>query len=131
MSNVEFINPSTLVPPTGYTHVVTVTNGKMVHIAGQVGLDATGNLVGEGDPRAQCEQVFKNLQSALEAAGATFHHVIKLNFYLTDVAHMPTYMEVGGQYINLAQPPASTVVQVASLFPPIFLLEIEAVAVVP
>jgi enamine deaminase RidA (YjgF/YER057c/UK114 family) len=76
----RFINPETMHRPTGYTHVVEVTGGRPVYIAGQVALDPTGALVGPGDVRAQARQVFDNLRLALQAVGATFEQVVKLNY---------------------------------------------------
>jgi enamine deaminase RidA (YjgF/YER057c/UK114 family) len=130
MSNIEIFNPPTIAAPKGYSHVAVVTSGKIVFIAGQVALAPDGTFVGEGDPRAQAEQVFRNLQAALEAAGGNFSHVVKLNFYVTDVAHLPIYREVRDQFIDTARPPASTAVEVRSLFRPECLIEIEAVAAI-
>lgn len=131
MSNIEFINPPTIAPATGYTHVAVVTSGRLVFIAGQVSIAPDGTFVGEDDPQAQAEQVFRNLQSALEAAGGDFSHVVKLTFYFTDVGHLPIYREVRDRFINIAQPPASTAVEVRSLFRPECLIEVEAVAAIP
>jgi enamine deaminase RidA (YjgF/YER057c/UK114 family) len=131
MSNFEILNPPTIAKANGYSHVAVVTSGRIVFIAGQVAFAPDGTFVGEGDPRAQAEQVFMNLQSALEAAGGDFSHVVKLNFYVTDVTHLPFYREVRDQYINTAQPPASTAVEVRNLFRPECLIEIEAVAAIP
>jgi enamine deaminase RidA (YjgF/YER057c/UK114 family) len=103
----------------------------MIYIAGQVALDAAGHVVGPGDVRAQARQVFENLKAALEAAGATFADVIKLNFYLLDVAHLPALREVRDAYVNTQRPPASTAVQVSRLARDEFLLEVEAVAATP
>src|SRR5688572_987740 len=64
---VRFINPKMLAKPPGYTHVVEVTGGRTVYIAGQIALDSAGNVVGRGDFRAQTEQVFENLKTALES----------------------------------------------------------------
>lgn len=128
--NVRFINPPTLAAPPGYTHVVAVTNARMVYVAGQVALDASGALVGPGDFRAQARQVFENLKAALEAAGAAFGDVIKLNFYLLDFAHLPILREIRDAYVNTERPPASTAVQVSRLAREEFLLEVEAVAAV-
>jgi len=126
--NVRFLNPPTLATPPGYTHVVAVTNARMIYVAGQVALDAAGQLVGPGDFRAQAAQVFENLKAALEAVGACFDDVIKLNIYVVDIAHLPVLREIRGAYINTQRPPASTAVQVSSLAREEFLLEIEAVA---
>ena len=84
-TNFRIFNPDTMAKPTaGYSHVAVVTGGNLVYIAGQVALDASGNLVGKDDFRAQVEQVFKNLKAAVEAARGNFHDVIKLNFYCVD-----------------------------------------------
>lgn len=131
MPNIEFINPPTIAPATGYTHVAVVTSGRLVFIAGQVSIAPDGTFVGEDDPQAQAEQVFRNLHSALEAAGGDFSHVVKLTFYVTDVGHLPIYREVRDRFINVAQPPASTAVEVRSLFRPECLIEVEAVAAIP
>src|ERR1700754_912091 len=117
-ANVQFINPPTMANPPGYTHVIEVTGpGHTVYIAGQLGLDPTGKLAGDpGDFRAQATQAFENLKSALASVGGTFDHVVKLNNYLTDItAHIPIYREVRDAYVNKANPPASTTVQVPKL----------------
>ena len=127
-------NPPELHKPFGYSHVAEVTGGKLVYIAGQVALDAAGNLVGKDDFAAQARQVFANLKSALAAAGAGFHHVIKLNYYCADsvdpAVHLPVVREIRDTYINAAAPPASTFVVVRRLVRPEWLIEVEAVAVV-
>ena len=130
-SKTRYLNPSLMHPPRGYSHVVEITSGRIVFIAGQVALDAAGNMVGAGDFRAQAQQVFENLKTALEAVGADFSHVVKFGIFLLDATNLPVLREVRDQYVNTAQPPASTAVQVAALFQPGYLLEIEAVAVVP
>lgn len=110
-----------------------ITAGKMIYIAGQVALDASGNIVGKDDYRAQIQQVFRNLKTALEAAGAGFQSVIKLNYYIADTvdaAEFFAYREVRDQYVDTANPPVATLVVVRRLFRPEFLIEIEAVAVV-
>ena len=126
----RFINPETLHPPFGYSHVVEVTAGRPVYIAGQVALDPTGALVGADDIRAQTRQVFDNLRAALEADGAGFEQVVKLNLYLVDATHLPVIREVRDQYVNTRQPPASTAVEVRRLFREDALIEVEAVAVI-
>ena len=81
----RIFNPDTMAKPTaGYSHVAEVTGGKVVYIAGQVAFDTSGNLIGKDDFRAQVEQVFKNLNLAVQAAGGSFHDVIKLNYYCAD-----------------------------------------------
>jgi enamine deaminase RidA (YjgF/YER057c/UK114 family) len=126
----NFINPAALHPPTGYTHVVEVTAGRPVYISGQVALDPTGALVGPGDVRAQARQVFDNLRVALEAVGATFDQVVKLNYYLVDATQLPVVREVRDEYLDPRRLPASTAVEVRRLARDDLLLEIEAVAVI-
>jgi reactive intermediate/imine deaminase len=123
-------NPPTLTTPTGYTHVVEVTGPvKTIYIAGQVALDKDGKVVGAGDMKAQAEQVFKNLEAALAAAGAKFADVVKMNTYVTDVSQAPAIREVRARYFG-STTPASTFVQVAALVRAELLIEIEVVAVV-
>ena len=126
----NFRNPEAIHRPTGYTHVVEVTAGRPVYIAGQVAFDQTGALVGPGDIRAQARQVFENLRAALESVGAGFEQVVKLNLYLVDAGQLPAVREVRDQYVNTARPPASTAVEVRRLVLDDLLIEVEAVAVV-
>jgi enamine deaminase RidA (YjgF/YER057c/UK114 family) len=127
----RFENPPPIAAPVGYSHVAVVPSGPLVFVAGQVALDARGNLVGPGDYRAQAEQVFRNLASALDAVGAKFADVVKLTYYLLDVTHLPEVREVRDRFVNVAHPPTSTAVQVSRLFRPEFLLEVDAVASIP
>jgi enamine deaminase RidA (YjgF/YER057c/UK114 family) len=133
-SNVKLTNPPAIHKPSGYSHVAEVTQGKLVFIAGQVALDADGNLVGKDDFAAQARQVFANLKAALESAGASFHNVIKLNYYCADnvdpAVHLPMIREVRDGLVNIAAPPVSTFVVIRRLVRPEWLIEVEAVAVV-
>src|SRR6266511_6147755 len=126
----NFINPDTMHRPTGYTHVVEITAGRPVYFAGQVALDGTGALVGPGDIRAQTGQVFDNLRTALQAVGARFDQVVKLNYYLVDATQLPVVREVRDEYLNPQRLPASTAVEVPQLFRDDCLIEVEAVAVI-
>ncbi|MGW2366255.1 RidA family protein [Streptomyces sp. NPDC001667] len=112
--------PDGVAPATGYTHVVS----------GQVALDERGELVGAGDAGAQARQVFENLRRCLGAAGATFDDVVKLTYFVTDVAHLPAVRVARDEFIDTGRPPASSAVQVAALFRPELLLEVEAFAIV-
>lgn len=131
-AGIRHLNPPGLSKPTGYTHVVDAPNsGRTLYIAGQIALDAQGKLVGNGDFAAQAEQVFANLKTALEASGASFDNVVKLNMYVTDMSKLPALRAARDKYINTQQPPASTLVEVSRLAREGLLLEVEAVAVVP
>ena len=130
-AQVKRTNPPALSTPTGYTHVVEVSGpAKTVYISGQIAYDKDGKIVGAGDMKAQAEQVFKNLQAALDAAGATFSDVVKMNSYITDMSKVQAVRDVRARYFKDATP-ASTFVQVAGLVRPELLLEIEVIAVVP
>lgn len=87
-----------------------VRGGRTVYISGQIALDASGNLVGKGDLRAQTRQVFENLKIALAAAGATFKDVIKINTYCADSVDdtgIALILEVRSRYLNQQNPPAA------------------------
>jgi enamine deaminase RidA (YjgF/YER057c/UK114 family) len=125
----NFLRPSGLPPTNGYSHVVEVPAGnRLVIVSGQVPLDSQGNLVGGADFSAQAQQVFLNLRQALLAAGATFHDVVKLTFYVVDATKLPALRQVRDQFIDSQNPPASTLVEVRRLFRPDVLLEVEAIA---
>jgi len=116
--------------PPGYTQVVEATGpGRIVYIAGQLGIDKYGRL--PGDFRAQARQVFENLKNALESVGGSLEHIVKLNNYLLDLTHLPLIREVRTAYLNGDAPPASTTLQVSGFALVGALLEIEAVAILP
>jgi enamine deaminase RidA (YjgF/YER057c/UK114 family) len=123
--------PPALSKPTGYTHVVEVPGPvKMVFIAGQIALDKDGNVVGAGDMTAQAEQVFKNVEAALAAAGAKFTDVVKMNTDVTDMDRTPGVREVRAKYFGETTAP-STLVQVVKLARPELMLETEVIAALP
>ncbi|WND34029.1 RidA family protein [Streptomyces sp. BB1-1-1] len=121
--------PDGVAPAAQYTHVVLGT-GRFVAVSGQLALDEDGGLVGEGDAAAQARQVFENLRRCLAAAGASFDDVVKLTFFVTDMAHMPAIRAARAEHIPDDRLPAASAVQVAALVRPEFLMEIEAFAVV-
>ena len=113
-----------------YSHVVAVTGpAKIVYVAGQLGRDLDGNIVGPGDMRAQMEQTFKNLDACLKAAGATWENVVKTNTFVTDYEAFSKHSDVRMRYIGVASP-TSTTVQISRLAQPEAMVEIELVAVV-
>ncbi|GHO88301.1 RidA family protein [Dictyobacter formicarum] len=127
----HFINPSTLPGTAGYSHVVEVTGGRTIFISGQVAINPSGEIVGRNDFRAQTQQVFENIKTALVAVGADFTHVIKLNMYVVDISQVPILREVRDRYVNTQNPPASTLVEIRRLVREELLIEIEAVAHLP
>lgn len=127
-THIQFINPPGMAQPPGFTPVVEITGGRTIYISGQVAVDQAFRIVGKGDFRAQAQQVFENLQSALAAVEADFTHVVKLNIYLLDMTHLSILREVRDRFVNTQHPPASTAVEVRKLALDDLLLEIEAVA---
>ena len=125
----RFLNPETVAPPTGYTHVVDAPAGRIVYVSGQVALDAQGEVVGRGDVDAQARQVFENLTEALNAAGASWTDVVKLNYFVLDVSQVARIRTIRDEYVDTEHPPASTLVEVSRLVRDDFLIEIDAVAV--
>ena len=126
----RFMNPPTMEKPPGYSHVVEIKgDARIVFFAGQLGVDTSGKFVGApGDFKAQTVQAFENLKAALEAVGANFGHLVKINNYLVDIErNMLAFREVRDRYLA-APPPASTTIGVPALARPGGLFEIEAVA---
>ena len=128
----RFMNPPTMEKPPGYSHIVEVKGGaRIVFVAGQLGVDKEGKFVGApGDFKAQTVQTFENLKAALEAVGANFGHLVKINCYLVDIERrMPPFREVRDRYL-VAPPPASTTIGVPALARPGGLFEIETIAAI-
>lgn len=132
-SIVQFINPTCVSTTNGYSHatIIDLGNCYMVMISGQVALDSTGMLVGKGDFGKQTEQVFLNLKNIVVAAGGTMDNIVKTGIYLLDVSQIQIFREIRNKFINLKNPPTSTLVQVNSLFRQDILIEIEATAIIP
>ena len=131
--SVQYLNPDGLANNPAFTNVVVVRGPvKTVYIGGQDAVDASGVIVGKGDIGAQTEQVMRNIQAALEAAGAGLENVIKWNVYMVQGQPIQpgfeVFQRVWGRRPN---PPAITGMFVAGLAHPDFLVEIDVVAVVP
>jgi enamine deaminase RidA (YjgF/YER057c/UK114 family) len=126
-----FGSPEGLAAPAGYSHVVTVPSGRLVWTSGQVATDASGAVVGVGNWEGQARQVFENVTRALEQAGADWADVVKLTFFVVAVEELATIRAVRDEFVDVATPPTSSLVQVAGLVHPDLLLEVEAVAWLP
>lgn len=126
--SIQRINPPGLSTPTTYSHIVKV--GNTLYIAGQVGADASGKVVGAGMAQ-QLEQVLMNLQTALKSQGADFANVVRITIYTTDVDafRAPDAAAIRAKYFGNNRP-ASTLVGVMRLASPEYKVEIEATAVV-
>ncbi len=119
--------------PPGYSHAVVINSGKLIYIAGQVGLNKEGQMVGKDDFKAQAAQAFENLRTALAAAGAKPENLVKLNYFVVGLNHekLLALREVRSNFVNKEHPPASTLVGAAALFSDEAQIEIEAIAVIP
>ena len=124
-------NPSGMSTPRGYSHVAIGTGKRVVFVAGQVALDANGNLVGAGDVGAQAKQAFQNLLAALKSVGATAKDIAKITWYVVNYSQelRPTLTAARSEAFG-DHAPASTLVGVQSLADPRFLVEVEAIAVI-
>jgi enamine deaminase RidA (YjgF/YER057c/UK114 family) len=130
-SAVEFISPDTMPSTLGYSQIVRVRRGELLYFSGQVGMDAAGRLVGTDYP-SQLEQIFRNILAGLEAVGATFDNLVKLNFFVSDNVppeHVAQSVAIRDRFINLEKPPASAFVFVSRLMRPEWLVECEAIGV--
>ena len=121
----QFLNLEGKRPP-GYSHVVTSAPGKMIFISGRGGVDKNGNL--PADFELQAKNTFEDLKRCLSLAGATFKDVVKINYYVTDLANTQKLRSVRAGYLDAQNPPAATLVQAG--LSGNALVEIEAVAIV-
>ena len=125
---------STIAPPeakpvANYKMATRMEGGRLLYISGQVAWDASGNIVGKGDVRAQARQTFENLRGVLQAAGGGLSSLMKITTYITKIEDFPAVAEARSAVFS-GELPASTLIVVKSLFHPDFLIEVEGVAAV-
>ena len=118
-----------------YSLGISVSPGKLVFIAGQVGVDSNGNLVGKGDAAAQTRQALENIGHVLAAAGAGFSDVVEFTTYVVGRSSIRGYLDGRGQVYPDIYPdgefPTNTLLVVAGLVNEDLLVEIKAVAALP
>ena len=127
MPSKTYVNPDTMSQPRGYTHVVKV--GNTAYIAGQVSAAPDGSVVGKGDPEAQARQIWHNLEAAVKSVGGTLNDIVKTTTYVTNLNYAAAIRKVREERFPI-NPPTSTLLVVAGLASPDYMMEIEAIAVV-
>lgn len=130
---IKRLNPPELGTPPGYSQIVDVSGGRLVFIAGQAASDRDGNVVGKNDFSLQAEQAFRNLATALAAAGGTAASLVKLTVFLRDMGNLAAYRKARDRFFATVTPPAApavTLVEVSRLYGADFLIEIEAIAAI-
>lgn len=115
-------------PIVGYSRAVRI--GRHVTVSGTTATDAEGNLVGIGNPYLQTLQILKNIERALDAAGASMSHVVRTRIYVTDIDRWPEIGRAHGEVFHDIRP-ATTMLQISRLIDPAMLVEIEADAIIP
>lgn len=129
----EIINPSSLARPVGFSHGIAVTGGRLLFLAGQTGSDAEGRITAPGNIVAQYEQIMRNFQAVVEAAGGKMQDITKLNIFVRDrddyLAHLKplghTHRAFFGPYY-----PAMALFEISRFFQDEALIEIEGMAVI-
>ncbi len=127
----DAFNAPGVVRPFGiFSSAAWQPEGHVLHVSGHVSQAVDGTIVGRGDMRAQTRQTLQNIRDVLSAAGGIMDDIVKVTVFVTDVTEIEQIHEVRAEFF--AKPyPASTLVKVAQLIDPDWLIEIEAIAVIP
>ena len=129
MAKIEQYAAREVFDPPIYSQAVKVTGGETIlYLSGQVAYDDNGGVAHPGDFKAQARAALQAVKAQVEAGGGTMANIVKVNTYLTDIRHRADYGPVREEFFGKKMP-AHTLVAVAALAAPEFLIEIEAVAV--
>ena len=127
----DAFNAPGVVEPFGiFSSAAWQPEGRVLHVSGHVSQAEDGTTVGRGDMGAQTRQTLQNIRDVLCAAGGTMDDIVKVTVFVTDVTEIGRIHEVRSEFFTKPYP-ASTLVQVAQLIDPDWLIEIEAIAVIP
>ncbi|MBT2623097.1 MULTISPECIES: RidA family protein [Chryseobacterium] len=132
MNSIEYKNTEKVFTIKGLSQSVSIDCGSsnMILLSGQIPLDAKGNLVGTDNVEKQTEQIFKNIEIILKEYGGTGKDIVKLGIFVTDISKTPDFRKIRDRYINLQNPPVSSLIEVSKLFRDDVLIEVEATAVI-
>jgi 2-iminobutanoate/2-iminopropanoate deaminase len=121
-----------LATPNGHFSQATAieARGRLVFISGMTARTKDGSIAGIGNVEAQTRQVCENLKAAVEEAGGTLTDICRVDLYVRNIEHFPAIHKVRAEYFQLPLP-ASTMVEVAKMVSPEYLIEISAIAVIP
>jgi enamine deaminase RidA (YjgF/YER057c/UK114 family) len=125
MARENFSTGSAWEPIVGYSRTVKVDD--TVYVSGTTATGEDGNVVGEGDARAQTVQALANVEKALALAGAGFEHVVRTRLFVTDISRWEEYGRAHGEVFGDIRP-VNTMVEVSALIDPAMMVEIEVEA---
>ena len=126
------LNPISLAKPSGYSHGLVTEGGRLLFLAGQTGIDASGGIVTPGDLIAQFTRALTNLQTVVQDAGGAMTDIVKLTIYVKDMrAYRANLKPIGAVYRSFFGKyyPAITLVRVSEFFDEEALIELDALAV--